>query len=257
MTTEAPAVHEERLYVTWREPSGSIHPIGLLVRRVDGESEHFRFAYLKMAETLDEFRPLAGLPNLHRLYESDELFPVFAHRVMPRSRPEFDALARRVQLGADADPFEVLARSGGRRATDRVEVFAPPRLTEEGRSSCHFFVRGIRHLPEAAPVVAALRAGEVLDLVDEPENRYNARAVLLRSDGSAIGWIPDYLVDHVHQLRGLNGADPTVIVEHVNDADSPSHQRVLCRLDAPWPLASFEPFDDARFEPLADVWGRN
>lgn len=253
MTTEAPAVHEERLYVTWREPSGSIHPIGLLVRRVDGESEHFRFAYLKMAETLDEFQPLAGLPDLHRLYESDALFPVFAHRVMPRTRPEFDALARRVQLGADADPFEVLARSGGRRATDRVEVFAPPRLTDDGRSSCFFFVRGIRHLPDAAPVVAALRPGEVLDLVDDPDNRYNARAVLLGADGTAIGWLPDYLVDHVHQLRGLNGTDPTVIVEHVNDESSPSHQRVLCRLDAPWPLPSFEPFYDARFEPLADL----
>lgn len=253
MTTEAPPPQEECLYVTWREPGGSIHPIGLLIRRVDGDGDHFRFAYLKMAEVLDDFQPLAGLPDLHRRYESDELFPVFAHRVMPRSRPEFDALARRVQLGTDADPFEVLARSGGRRATDRVEVFSPPHLTEDGRSSCHFFVRGIRHLPQAAPVVAGLRAGEVLDLVDDPDNRYNARAVLLRSDGTEIGWIPDYLVEHVHQLRELNDANPTVVVEHVNGEDSPSHQRVLCRLDAPWPLAGFEPFDDARFEPLVSL----
>lgn len=253
MTAEATATHEECLYVTWREPSGSIHPIGVLVRRTDGDGDHFRFAYLKMAETLQEFRPLPGLPDLHRLYESDDLFPVFAHRVMPRSRPEFDALARRVDLAADADPFEVLARSGGQRATDRVEVFAPPRLTEDGRSTCLFFVRGIRHRPEAIPVIGGLRVGDTLALVDDAGNEFNSRALLLSTDGTPIGWVPDYLVEHVHRLREVNGADPSVVVEHVNDETSPPHQRVLCRLEAPWPLASFNPFDDARFEPLADL----
>lgn len=96
----------------------------------------YSFAYLKLAERLAHFEPLPGLPDVHRRYDSDQLFPVFANRVMPRRRPDYDLFTARLDLTGDADPFEVLARSGGRRATDRIEVFAAPQRTAEGRARC-------------------------------------------------------------------------------------------------------------------------
>src|SRR5690606_21214710 len=99
MTDAAP--QERSLFVSWRDPIGSIHPIGLLVRRSGPEGERYSFAYLKMAEKLPELEPLPGLPDLHRRYDNEHLFPVFANRVMPRSRPDYDLLASRVDLSGD------------------------------------------------------------------------------------------------------------------------------------------------------------
>lgn len=139
MITAGQHVQERHLFVSWRDPEvGSIHPIGRLVRRTTEDGESYSFAYLKNAERLERFEPLPGLPDLHQRYDSHVLFPVFANRVMPRSRPDYDLLASRADLTGDADPFEVLARSGGRRATDRIEVFAGPERTATGESKLLF-----------------------------------------------------------------------------------------------------------------------
>jgi hypothetical protein len=252
--TQALVLPERRLYVSWRDPSsGSISPIGVLARRQDVDGDRYSFAYLKVAETLPGFIPLPGLPNLHRRYESPRLFSVFANRVMARSRPEYDALATRVHLSAEADPFEVMARSGGRRATDRIEVFSPPQRSASGGSTCLFFARGIPHIDGAVEAVDGLHPGDELLLVDEPTNGSNLRAVLLHAqDECPVGYAPDYLVDHIHELRQLNGHDPRVVVEHVNDRTSAPHLRLLCRLSAPWP-EGYQPFSDAQFQPLVDL----
>lgn len=253
MTEHAEQAQERRLFVSWRDPAGSIHPVGCLVRRLDPDGQSYRFAYLKATESLQGFEPLPGLPELHLRYESSRLFPVFANRVMPRSRPDFDLLASRLHLGGDADPFEVLARTGGRRVTDRIEVFAPPERTADDESTVLFLVRGIRHLAGAADAVSALAVGDHLVMVDDRDNRFNAHAILVRvSDGHHVGWLPDYLVDHVHELRQLNCTDPQVLVEHVNDTTVAAHMRLLCRLTAPWP-AGYVPFAGAAFQPLASL----
>lgn len=246
--------HERSLFVSWRDPAvGSIHPIGRLVRRIGLQGEHFSFAYLKLTERLPGFTPLPGLPSLHERYDSDQLFPVFANRVMPRNRPDYDLLASRVHLRGDADPFEVLARTGGRRATDRVELFAGPERTADGESRVLFFARGIRHVEGASEAVASLEPGGQLALVADEQNEHNPRAMLLRiSDGRRVGWVPDYLIDHVHELRELNGSDPLVLVEHINDATVPPHMRLLCRLRAPWP-ERYVPFSGPDFQTLAEL----
>jgi hypothetical protein len=245
--------HQERsLFVSWRDPEvSSIYPIGRLILRVGPDGERYSFAYLKRAERLERFQPLPGLPDLHQRYDSDRLFPVFANRIMPRTRPEFDLLASRLDLGHDADPFEVLARTGGRRATDRIEVFSGPERTDDGESCVLFFARGIRHIPGASEAVASLRVGDQLILVDDTQNEFNARALLMRlSDGRHVGRIPDYLVDHVHELRDFNRAEPLVVVEHVNDETVPAHLRLICRLTALWP-EGYVPFSGPDFQLLA------
>lgn len=252
--SERTEIQERSLFVSWRDPNGGlIHPVGLLIRRVRPDGEQYSFGYLKLAENLPGFEPLPGLPDLHRRYDSDQLFPVFANRVMPRRRPDYDVLASRVDLSGDADPFEVLARTGGRRATDRIEVFAAPERTPDGNSSALFFARGIRHVDGAAEVVASLHPGDLLVLQDDSDNPHNPRAVLLRvTDGMQIGWVPNYLVDHVHDLRQLNASEPVVTVEHVNDESVDPHMRLLCRLEAPWP-DMYRPFSGPEFQTLENL----
>lgn len=245
---------QRRLFVAWRNPeSRQILPVGLLVQRHDSEATAYSFAYLKRAETFDGFRPLPGLPDLHRRYDSTALFPVFANRLMPRSRADYPDYLTRLVLDVDADPFEVLERSNGTRTTDRIEVFAEPRRTDDGLASSLFFVRGIRHLDGAPEAVERLSEGQTLTIVDDPANPVNGRALLLAGDEQEqIGWVPDYLVEHFHDLRDLNGADPAVTVEHINGPDVAPHMRVLCRVTAPWP-DGYQPFSSIEFQPIVTL----
>ena len=240
---------ERRLYAAWRNPDGLIRPVGMLTRLSTCDGESYRFVYLKAAEQFDGFRCLPGLPDLHRAYESERLFPVFRNRLMPRSRPDYGDFVGELDLDMETDPFEVLVRSEGWRATDRVEVFAQPERAPDGRLTTLFFVRGIRHLDGASQAVSEVRRGDVLELEDEPGNPVNPQAVLVSTrTGRRVGWVPDCLVGTIHELREL-GSAVEVVAEHVNPATSPSHMRLLCRLRAPWP-EGYEPLTGPEYQPM-------
>lgn len=244
-----PVDSERRLYVTWRDPRGSIIPVGLLVQRVEGTEQSFEFVYLKRAEQLDTFEPLPGFRDLNRRYESSQIFPIFANRQMPRERPDYDAFVQQLDLGVEADPFEVLARSEGQRATDRIEVFAAPTIVDSNLSAL-FFARGVRHVEGASEAIAQLEEGDILQLVAEPSNPVNGQALLLNSrTGRTVGYVPDYLLDTIRDLREEVGPAVRVLVEHVNPATSAPHMRLLCRLEAPCPKG-YEPLSSPDFLPL-------
>lgn len=247
MTTEP----ERRLYVAWRRPEGLIVPVGRLTQyTADGEIR-FRFVYLKLAERQQDFTPLPGLPQLHEVYDAGVLFPVFANRLMPRDRPDYQHFLDQLDLSIEADPFEVLARSEGVRATDRVEVFPAPARTSDQALTTLFFARGIRHLDGAAEALEQVAIRDELLLEREPTNPINDRAILMNTrTGERVGWTPDYLLDLLYELRELNDGWPTITVEHINDPRTPSHLRLLCRVNAPWP-AGYEPFSGPDFLPLA------
>lgn len=226
---------DRRLFVAWRSPERQIVPIGELRQIEDSSGLRYEFAYLKAAESaLDQYR-LPGFPDLSVRYTSGTLFPTFANRTMPRHRHDYDAFVSRLGLCSPVDPFEVMERSGGRRQTDRIEVFGEPSF-EDGALTALFFLRGIRHIDGAEDRVAQLAVGQELGLRLEPDNPVNPLALTLHNDGEELlGYLPDYLVDTAHDLLDLNGSLPTVKVDHVNDHDTPFHMRLLCRLTSPWP----------------------
>lgn len=239
---------ERRLYATWRNPDGLIRPVGVLTRRLTSCGESFRFVYLKAAEQFEGFVSLPGLPDLHSAYESKRLFPVFRNRLMPRRRPDYGDFVQRLDLDADTDPFEVLIRSEGWRATDRIEVFGHPARTSDGELTTLFFVRGIRHLEGAAEAVAEVHKGDFLGFEDEPGNPVNRRAILVNSrTGRKVGWVPDCLLEMVHDLREMG--DVELRAEHVNPDTSPPHMRLLCKLTAPWP-DDYEPLAGPDYQPI-------
>ena len=243
-----------RLFVTWRHPEGLIYPVGRLTRRVCEGSQSFQFVYFKSAEHLTEegFPLLPGLPDLHRVYESEELFPVFRKRQMPRQRPDYGEYLEKLGLDLETDPFEVMARNEGRKLTDRIEVFAPPVPNGRGDLTTLFFARGISYRPGASDAVADLNVGDRLVLVDDPDNKVNRLAIHIDTTlGEPIGWIPNYLVNTVHDLHDLVGDNAVAItVEHVNPPEVAPYMRLICRLSAPWPN-SYEPFSGPEFQPIA------
>src|SRR5258708_4630275 len=139
------------LFVASRSPhhaKGGWSPIG----RLQFAEGSYRFVYTKGAKTAQDFTPFSGMENLAEVYESDELFPVFANRMLPKSRPEYDAYLR--WSGFDPanppDPIAVLGVTEGIRRTDMIELFPCPIPDEQRCYLSKFFLHGLRYMPDSA-----------------------------------------------------------------------------------------------------------
>src|SRR5258706_16263900 len=66
---------------------GGWSPIG----RLEFDHGTYRFVYTKGARTAVGFTPFNGMEDLEEIYESNELLPIFANRLLSRSRPKYEA----------------------------------------------------------------------------------------------------------------------------------------------------------------------
>jgi hypothetical protein len=243
---------ERRLIVTWKsDASKGILPVADLIIGVD--QPHYRFGYLQGVREAQRwgFQPFLAFPDLEARYESEALFPFFSNRILPTTRPDYLESLTAVGLDVrDVSVAEVLGRTNGRRATDRVETILVPIPDALGRYRTHFFLRGVSHSPGAEEIIAKLKHDELLTLVVDASNSYNPRARQLRARGHQLGYVPDYLVNDLDVLEGA-GAAPAVFGERANLPPHPSHYRLLCRIDCEWP-PGFIPFQDSRLEPYDD-----
>jgi len=195
------------------------------------------------------------MTDLDAVYVSKKLFPLFANRVLNESRPEYADFLR--WLGLPKEPLnelEVLARSGGLRATDTLEIFPCPEPTRNQEYVVHFFSRGIRYLlPENQARIPKLHFGERLYLMKDVQNTFDSTAILMRTADpiANVGYCPRFFSQEFTSLLDVVGCDNVkVTVEQVN-ADAPMQFRLLCRLIAPWP-SKFQPCSMDQFQVLAN-----
>ena len=139
------------LFLAWLDPiDRRWYPVGRL-RNDQGEYE-FRYTQGALSARKEAgFQPLAAFPELTATYRSPELFALFSNRLLPRSRPDYREFIEWLHIPeSEVEPFVILARSGGRRATDTFEVFPEPQVDENGFAVLHFFIHGVRHSAEGA-----------------------------------------------------------------------------------------------------------
>ncbi|MBK9119795.1 MAG: DNA-binding protein [Phycisphaerales bacterium] len=243
------------VFIAWRsgEPdAGRWGPVGRVERAGDG----YRFAYTKGAESLAGFRPFPEMPDLRAVYESDELFPLFANRLLARSRPEYEAFLTwgGFDPGDPPDPLALLSVTEGRRQTDSIEVFPCPQPGADGCYVSKFFLHGVRWMPEGARErIAKLRPDEQLGLMIDISNPFDPHAVAVRTcdtvDRYMIGYVPRYLAKEVWDLASECGTQSIDLhVVRVNP-NAPLQQRVLCRMSACWP-DGFQPCSREEFQPI-------
>ncbi len=239
------------LFVAWQEPSSRRWvPVG----RLTHEKGVYRFVYTRGAKESQQFTPFGRMVDLDVAYVSEALFPLFANRVLPKSRPEYHDYLHWLGLNeTDHDELEELARTGGLRATDTLEMFPCPEPTQNNSYEVFFFGHGLRHLiSENQARVNTLESGEQLFLARDIQNPYDPMAMLMRTSDpmSLVGYCPRYYSAEFTRLVEAVGPDQVkVTVEQVNP-DAPSQLRLLCKLSAPWP-ASFSPCARDEFTPLA------
>jgi len=194
------------------------------------------------------------MTNLGQVYESEELFPLFANRLLSRSRPEYEMFLRWGGFKPDEppDPIAVLSVTEGIRQTDAIEVFPCPQPDTSGCYINKFFLHGIRWVPpEALASIAALRPEARLLMEPEPSNPVdpNAVAVIHADSDRRIGYVPRYLAKDVRKILEQCGNSFTqLFVERLN-SDAPVQQRVLCRMNSCWP-EGFEPCSGESFQPI-------
>jgi hypothetical protein len=248
----------QALYVAWRggeAKSGHWGPVG----RLDFEDGFYRFTYTQGARSLSGFTPFSGMNDLQQVYESSELFPLFANRLLSRSRPEYEAYLQWSGFALDnpPDPIAILGVTEGRRATDSVEVFPCPAPDSQGCFINKFFLHGLRWMsPEVQAMVAQLAPGDPLSLQLEQGNPHDPLAVSVAGDQSGqpqrLGYVPRYLAQDVCKV--FTHCEPDFIsltVERLN-LQAPLQQRLLCRLSACWP-PDFQPCAGPEFQPIARV----
>lgn len=248
--------HGRRLFVAWQNPeSRSVSPVGCLIEVGPPESRIYYFSYLKRAQDVANFEPFVAFPDFGSVYRSETLFPFFQNRVMSRRRADYPEYVRSLRLPADAEPFDILARSGGRRSTDPIEVFPEPDVdVETAHATVFFFVRGIRHLDGAEEAARSVFAGIRLYLAHDLQNPFNPRAYLLVTGRRrCAGWVPDYLVEYTHDMINVCGSEQvSVQVDHVNDFALPASRWLLCKMTTCSP-DQYVSFSGGDFELAASI----
>lgn len=248
------------LLVLWQHPnSRELIPIGRFGRHDDS----YTFAYTRAAADITDFRPLPGLPDLQRRYETNTIPTVFRQRVMDRDRAGFDGYARMLGLDpASATPWEQIVESGGHRAGDTLQ-FMPVPVVHNERALARFLVNGVRHLPTAPRTFggrtievtgpqqeAALRSlapGDTVLIEAEQGNPEDSNACLVTARGVPVGWVPRALS---HSIRALGNLPVETTVHRVAPPRTPPHLRLVLDLDVAAPIG-FEFDQVGQWEPLA------
>lgn len=239
------------LFLAWKDP---ISPNWFTIGRLTFDKNIYQFVYtqgVKEAEEKCAFTPLLSFPRLNEVYTSTYLFPVFANRVMSRSRPDYSSFIEWLDLpdGGD-DPLEILARSGGERVTDTFAVFPDPEVDEKGRYNLYFFSQGLRHLPRSAiDRIDRLDAGETLEFDRELQPFDDSPALVLTTeDGDRVGYYPRYLLREIFELLRQN-SNLEVRVERVNKPPTPLQFRLLCKMSVHC-RDNFSLFSSCQYQPM-------
>ncbi|HQU42617.1 MAG TPA: HIRAN domain-containing protein [Pirellulales bacterium] len=243
------------LFVAWRPGTPQEtgwRPIG----RLEHDGQLYRFYYTRGAVN-GGFRAFAQMEQLDQVYESESLFPVFANRLLPSSRPEYEAYLRWSGFDPDnpPDPIVVLGVTEGIRQTDAIEVFPCAIPDGEGCYLNKFFLHGVRLVPRwAIERINELQPGDKLCLMPDLQNPVDPRAVAVRTDADRVmvGYVPRYLAHDAGIL--LSKCDVyfvELVVDRVNH-DAPLQNRLLCRMRGCWP-DGFRPCSSEEFAPIPAV----
>ena len=236
------------LFLAWEDSDrGSWFPIGRLT--FNGKEYQFNYTNGVLEAKLKcGFKPLPSFPDFNNVYTSQKLFPLFSNRVMPRSRPDYPEFVEWLNIPKhEDDPIALLARSGGKRVTDKFEVFPCPEPDEKGRYRIHFFAHGLRHLPKwAIERINGLEVGELLYLA----HKFYPRGLLLCTENDCIvGYCPRYVLEDIFQIISQDRELVRVEVDRLNQPPTPLQFRLLCKMTAEW--RDFRPFSSQMYQPVS------
>ena len=180
-----------------------------------------------------------GLSPIDRISITPSIPPVYACR-MPLDRPqEMPVNLPDLGLRADLDdPIAYVARSGGYRQKDDLDVF--PELDPD-RDGCYRFffgLSGLHLLADERWIKDTVRAGDRLIV--------RGRGAIHQPTGNPIGSVPGY----IQALVTEHPPNVTLQIEQINDAFF-TKRKLLCLATC----RDFTPFTSAPYLPIGDLDG--
>ncbi|NET11597.1 MAG: DNA-binding protein, partial [Okeania sp. SIO1H6] len=123
----------QKLFLAWQDSvTRSWFPVGSLTYK----NNWYEFVYLRGAEEAKNKCGFSGIWSLNefdKVYRSQELLPVFSHRIMKKTRPDYpDFISWQNLSETEDEPMVLLSRSGGKKVTDNYEIFPYPEQDENG-----------------------------------------------------------------------------------------------------------------------------
>jgi len=239
------------LFVAWQDPkSRQWAPVGQLSR----SDNLYHFVYTQGVAEMGNFIPFCRMTDIKKEYISEELFPLFANRILAKSRPEYKDYLKWLGMSESTyDSLDELARTGGVRSTDLLELFPCPQPSNESTYNVYFFGHGLRYLyDENQKRALSLKQGDELYIMSDIQNEFDEKALLLRTGDPVmlVGYAPKYYSAEFSQLiKKVGASEIKVVVARIN-VDAPLQFRMLCKITSPWP-ADFEPCNKNLFKPLA------
>jgi hypothetical protein len=246
------------LLVAWQDPRNRRwHSIGKLT----SNGRRYVFAYTNGVRQAQQhgFTSLPSFPAITSVYHADDLFPLFNNRLLSPARPDYPRFLEWLNVTdvQNADPrLLLLARSGGVRVTDNLQVFPYPERISGTQYLTRFLLHGLSHMPEcSAERALSLKVGERLYVMPDPQNPLDPEALAFRTseifpgDMFLVGYCPRFLRGDINKLMKDVKNQPILTVERVNLPPAPLQYRVLCRLTMNWP-SGFEPFSDSEYQPI-------
>ena len=229
------------LYLTWQDPQErQWFPVGRLETQEHPGRAVYGFTYVNgVCEAIDSahFAPIPGFGDIHERYESEELFPLFANRVMDVRRSDRSEYLRRFGLSMDTDPMTELAVSGGVRKTDSFAVFPAINPAVDGSFSCRTALQSTQQ-GSRWPTLAI---GEPLELDRATGN--------VRYHGVPLGTLPFGLMDCLRSGDAWQAENEAVVVAQFNP-NAPINSRVLVDFSGKLP-PGFRPMDDLpQYQPI-------
>jgi len=188
----------DRLFVIWGEPAAGNR---VVIGHLERSGGLFRFWYETDLAAVKSrgFQLLPEFPE-HRIaaepYVERYLFPLFAERIPTLTRHDVKAMMAQWGVEHPDDQFEVLAKSGGIRATDRLELAEYREPDDDLARPLEFRIAGRRHIENPAP----LSVGATLALRCEPGNVADPKAVIVDRDGKTAGYVPRQYTSLVGRL---------------------------------------------------------
>lgn len=216
----------DHLFVLWSAPSDSgRHVVGHLARRRAGSMFHFWYEDDLSAAVAKGFTLLPAFPEHRRIdapYEARYLFATFADRVPSAQRADAARMLASWGVEHPDDQFEVLAKSGGLRATDRIELAEYRGADDPLVEPLEFRVAGMKHVsPDSR---GALVVGAMLRFEREPSNLHDPSATIVArtADGMRAGYVPRQYSAMIANLLDLGVAlDAVAVRELVLPDDAP------------------------------------